>query len=65
MERLSVNINDECADVLRAVMADRGISATEAIRRALGLLDLAERVRREGGRLIVEGGTRRGVVETG
>lgn len=42
-QRLSVNINAECADTLRRVMKARGISATEAIRRAIGLLDYFEK----------------------
>jgi hypothetical protein len=40
--RLSVNINDECAQALREVKAKRGFSTTEAIRRAIGLLDYFE-----------------------
>lgn len=42
IHRLSVNINDESADALRRVTAKRGISVTEAIRRAIGLLDYFE-----------------------
>lgn len=41
--RLSVNINDECADALRRVTARRDISVTEAIRRAISLLDHFEK----------------------
>lgn len=51
-QRLSVNINDESADILAEVMRDRGITATEATRRAIEHLGLTERVRREGGRII-------------
>ena len=40
--RLSVYINDETANILRTVMVQRGITATEAIRRAVGLLNWAE-----------------------
>lgn len=43
--RLSVNINDECADALRRVKAARGITTTEAIRRAISALDYLERAR--------------------
>ncbi len=44
-QRLSVNINSESADILRAVTKDRGISTTEAIRRAIGLLGFFEAAR--------------------
>lgn len=39
VHRLSVNINTESADVLRWVTSRRGITATEAIRRAIALLN--------------------------
>lgn len=42
--RLSVNINDECAEI-RQVMSARRMSATEETRRALGLLDFVEKTR--------------------
>jgi hypothetical protein len=42
-QRLSVNINTESAEALRDSMSSRNISATEAVRRALGLLAMAER----------------------
>jgi hypothetical protein len=44
--RLSVNINDEAADILRTVTKERQISTTEAIRRAIGLLGFFEDARR-------------------
>lgn len=43
--RLSVNINDECAQILRGVKAGRGWSTTEAIRQAIGLLGFFENAR--------------------
>lgn len=43
--RLSVNINDESAEVLRRVTQSRGITTTEAIRRAIGLLAFFEEAR--------------------
>lgn len=52
IQPLAVNINEECADILRQVMADRGIDATEAIRRAVGYLGLAEDVRLRGGKFL-------------
>lgn len=45
-QRLSVNINDEAAEILRAVTQGRKISTTEAIRRAIGLLGFFEEARR-------------------
>ncbi len=45
-QRLSVNINSESAEILRNVTKDRGISTTEAIRRAIGLLGFFEEARR-------------------
>ncbi len=45
MPRLSVNINEESAAVLRRVTEHRGISTTEAIRRAIGLLSFFEDAR--------------------
>lgn len=45
-QRLSVNINSESAEILRTVTRDRGISTTEAIRRAIGLLGFFEEARR-------------------
>lgn len=40
--RLSVNINEESAEVLREVTHRHGITTTEAIRRAIGLLRFFE-----------------------
>lgn len=45
-QRLSVNINDEAAEILRTVTKERQISTTEAIRRAIGLLGFFEEARR-------------------
>ncbi|MCX4757851.1 ribbon-helix-helix protein, CopG family [Kitasatospora purpeofusca] len=41
--RLSVNINDDTADALQRLKSEKGISITEAVRRAVALLDLVER----------------------
>lgn len=43
-QRLSVNISDESAEILRRVIDERGINATEATRRAIGLLAMFEGV---------------------
>lgn len=48
MARVSVLINDESAEALAEVMRDRGISATEATRRAVWLLGFVEEARRSG-----------------
>lgn len=53
-QRLSVNINPESAAILRTVTADRGISTTEAIRRAIGLLGFFEEARRSEAKIYVE-----------
>jgi hypothetical protein len=45
-QRLAVNINEESADILRTVTKERGITTTEAIRRAIGLLGFFEEARR-------------------
>lgn len=45
-QRLSVNINDESAKILREVAAERGITTTEAVRRAIALLGFFEDARR-------------------
>lgn len=45
-QRLSVNINNEAAEILRTVTKERQISTTEAIRRAIGLLGFFEEARR-------------------
>jgi hypothetical protein len=55
VQRLSVNINDESARILAEVMADRGINATEAIRRAVAYLGLVEDVRSRGARIVLGG----------
>jgi hypothetical protein len=57
--RLSVLINEESAAVLRAFKENHGVSTTEAIRRAIGLMSWMEDNRRQGHRIILE--TRDGV----
>ena len=53
-QRLSVNLNEESAEILRRVTKDRGISTTEAVRRAIGLLDFFERTHAEGTKIWTE-----------
>jgi ribbon-helix-helix CopG family protein len=52
--RLSVNINDEAAEILRTVTKERQISTTEAIRRAIGLLGFFEEARRRNATVYTE-----------
>lgn len=40
--RLSVNLNSETADALKELAASRGVSATEAVRRAISLYKFLE-----------------------
>jgi hypothetical protein len=52
--RLSVNINNEAAEILRTVTKERQISTTEAIRRAIGLLGFFEEARRRNATVYTE-----------
>ena len=62
-QRLSVNINEEAAEILRQVTTERGISTTEAIRRAIGLLGFFEDAKRTNAQVFTENvsGDRRAV----
>jgi uncharacterized protein (DUF2267 family) len=40
--RLNVNLNSETADALRQIAEERGISATEAVRRAIAVYKYIE-----------------------
>jgi DTW domain-containing protein YfiP len=48
MARLSVSLTRRSAWILRRSQRDNDISATEATRRAIALLDMAERARKKG-----------------
>jgi len=64
-QRLSVNINSESAEILRTVTSERQITATEAIRRAIGLLGFFEAARKNGLKIVTEdahGGNRSSIV---
>ncbi len=52
-QRLSVNINDEAAQILRQAK-ENGLSTTEAVRRAIGLLGFFEDTKRNGLKLYAE-----------
>ncbi|MEU3341957.1 ribbon-helix-helix protein, CopG family [Streptomyces sp. NPDC006668] len=55
--RLSININDETADALKRLKSAKGISITEAVRRAVALYDLVDRETGKTGKLqIVDDG---------
>ncbi len=56
--RLSVNINPETAEALHELAARHGLSVTEIIRIAIGVLDLVDRVQRSGSELQVREGRR-------
>jgi hypothetical protein len=49
--RLNVNLNAETAAALRRVAEERGISATETVRRAVALLDYLEAEKQQGRRI--------------
>jgi hypothetical protein len=53
-QRLSVNINPESAEILRQVTTERGITTTEAIRRAIALLGFFEEARKADSTIRVE-----------
>jgi hypothetical protein len=49
--RLCCNLSQDTARIIRTGMSN-GITATETVRRAIGLLALAEEIRSEGGQLL-------------
>jgi limonene-1,2-epoxide hydrolase len=53
-QRLSVNINNETADVLRRYTAEHHVSTTEAVRRAIGLLNYFEDARKNDVRIMAQ-----------
>jgi hypothetical protein len=52
--RLSVSLSAEAAEFVRSMTAQRGITITEAIRRALSTQKYVEEAMRRGARIIVE-----------
>jgi hypothetical protein len=52
--RLSVNLSAEAAEFVRSMTAERGITITEAIRRALSTQKYVEEARRRGARIFIE-----------
>lgn len=53
-QRLSINLNKDCADIVRSYMADHQVSATETVRRAIGVFGLIEAGRSDGGQVYIE-----------
>jgi hypothetical protein len=53
--RLSVNLSPEAADALRTITARRGITLTEAVRRAISTQYYIEQALDEGARIILAG----------
>lgn len=52
MVRLSVNINDQVAEIIRRQKDQRGISTTECVRRAFATLRWVLSVEESGGKLL-------------
>jgi hypothetical protein len=52
--RLSVNLSAEAADVLKEYAGRKGISVTEAVRRAIGILKFVDDAQERGASLNVE-----------
>lgn len=53
VQRLSVNINEESAEFLRRLTQAKGITTTEAVRRAIGLLRFFEDAADRGNDILV------------
>ena len=61
--RLAVNLGPETAEVLKEYASRKGISVTEAVRRAIGLLAFVDEAQRRGASLnIDEGGVLKEIV---
>jgi predicted transcriptional regulator len=58
MQRLSVNINDDTAATLHQLAADRGVTVTEVVRRAVSVLKFVEDEVAAGSKLQVARGDR-------
>ena len=52
--RLSVNLGHETADVLKEYAGRKGISVTEAVRRAIGILKFVDEAQQRGASLNIE-----------
>jgi len=54
--RLSINLNPESADVLREYANRKGISITEAVRRAIGALSFLDESQSKGASVLIKQG---------
>lgn len=61
--RMSINLNRECADILRDYMDRHSVTATETIRRAIGVFSLLEEARQDGGQVLIKSPTGTSKVE--
>ena len=52
--KLTVNVPTESLERVRSYAAKRGLTMTEVVRRALGLLDFADKEDDKGGKILVE-----------
>lgn len=59
LTRLSVNMNPETTDALLRYVATHDVTYTEAVRRAISLLDFMDEARAEGSRILVESADRK------
>jgi phosphoribosylcarboxyaminoimidazole (NCAIR) mutase len=53
--RLSVNLSQDAADALKSITARRGITITQAIRRAISTQYYIEEALDEGARIVISG----------
>jgi hypothetical protein len=56
VERFNVNLNTEAAEIVREYAERKGISLTEAIRRAIGVLQFVDEVHERGSSVLVNDG---------
>ena len=54
--RLSINLNPESADILREYANRKGISVTEAVRRAIGALSFLDESQSKGASVLIRDG---------
>lgn len=57
--RLSLNVSREVSDVAKELARRRGLTVTETVRRAIGVLKFMDEVEARGGRIYVEEDDRR------
>jgi hypothetical protein len=52
--RMTVNINQECADIINRFMSEKGVTGTEAVRHAIGLLGFFMDAQRRGDKIFIK-----------